>query len=189
MTPGSTAGAVDLDQWLAEPAVRTYHRRAAASDCGALWAAAGSVTIGESGLLGGLIRWRIPGTRRDQTYVQMFTHHPFVLLARGEHHLVAGLCGRIWTARPALAALDGPADFLAWRVPGTVRVVFAQWVAPVDPGAELVSEVRVAPVDRSAQWRLRGLWPLIARFQGLIGSEPLGLAVRRAEQSQSTSDG
>jgi hypothetical protein len=45
----------------------------------------------------------------------------------------------------------------------------------------LVSEVRVAPVDRSARLRLRGLWPLIGRFQGLIGSEPLRLAVRRAE--------
>jgi hypothetical protein len=188
VTPGPTATAVDLDPWLAEPAVRTYHRRAAASDCDALWAAAGTVTIGESGLLGGLIRWRIPGTRRDQTYVAMFTHHPFVLLAQGEHHLIAGLCGKIWTARPTLARLDGPDDFLAWQTPGTVRVVFAQWVAPVERGAELVSEVRVAPVDRSAHWRLRGLWPLIGRFQGLIGSEPLRLAVRRAEQAVSTSD-
>jgi hypothetical protein len=186
VTPGPTTTAVDLDLWLAEPAVRTYHRRTAVSDCHALWAAAGSVKIGESGLLGGLIRWRIPGARREQTYAEMFTAPPFVLLAQGEQHLIAGLCGKIWAARPVLTALDGPAEFLAWHVPGTVRVVFAQWVAPVDAGAELVSEVRVAPVDRGAQWRLRGLWPLIGRFQGLIGSEPLGLAVRRAERAQPT---
>lgn len=174
----------DLDLWLADPAVRTRHEREAASDCDTLWAAAGTVRIGESGLLGGLIRWRVPGTYREQTYREMFTEPPFLLLEEGERHLVAGLCGKIWTARPELASLGGPSEFLAWRMPGTVRVAFAQWTAPADHGAALVSEVRIAPVDRKARARLSGLWPLIGRFQGLVGSEPLRLAARRAEQAR-----
>jgi hypothetical protein len=47
------ATAVDLDLWLPGPTVRTYHRREAASDPAMLWAAGGSVRIGESGLLAG----------------------------------------------------------------------------------------------------------------------------------------
>jgi hypothetical protein len=172
---------VDLDLWLPDPAVRTCYRREAAADPAELWAAAGSVRLGESGLLGRLIRWRVPGTQRDQTYRQMFSADPFLVLDEGEHHLLAGLCGTIWSARPALATLSSPSEFREWRTPGTVRVLFAQWTAPAGRGAALVSEVRVAPVDRSARLRLRGLWPLIGRFQGLIGSEPLRLAVRRAE--------
>ncbi|MGI8863301.1 MAG: hypothetical protein ACR2JH_02705 [Solirubrobacteraceae bacterium] len=171
---------VDLDLWLPDPTVRTYHRREAATDPAVLWAAAGSVQIGESGLLGRLIRWRIPGATRDQTYRDMFAADPFVVLDQGERHLLAGLCGTIWTARPALATLTAPSDFREWRAPGTVKVLFAQWAAPTREGAVLVSEVRIAPIDRSARLRLRGLWPLIGRFEGLIGSEPLRLAARRA---------
>lgn len=181
---GAEVAAADLDLWLADPAVSTHHRREAASDCPTLWAAAGTVRLGESGLLGRLIRWRVPGSAREQTYREMFTAHPFLLLDEGEHHLVAGLCGKIWTARAELASLSDPAEFRAWRVPGTVRVAFAQWVAPAGRGAVLVSEVRVAPVDRRAGVRLSGLWPLIGRFQGLIASEPLRLAVQRAEQTR-----
>jgi hypothetical protein len=62
-------------------------------------------------------------------------------------------------------------------------VLFAQWVAPTASGAALFSEVRVEPVDRDARARLRGIWPLISRFEGLIGTEPLRLAVRHAEAS------
>ena len=72
-------------------------------------------------------------------------------------------------------------------MPGTVQVLFAQWTAPARQGAALVSEVRVAPVDRSARLRLRGLWPLIGRFEGLIGSAALRLAAYRAEDNSDRS--
>jgi hypothetical protein len=174
----------DLDAWLPDPAVRTYHCREAATDPSRLWRAGGTVRVGESGLLGRLVRWRVPGTRAEQTYGQMFTSPPFVALEEGEHHLLAGLCGKIWTARPSLAELSGPAAFRAWDEPGTVRVLFAEWVEPNTDGARLVSEVRVAPIDRGAGLRLSTLWPLIGRFEALIGAEPLSLAVRRAESGR-----
>lgn len=179
---GEDGGVPDLDVWLPDPAVRTHHRREAAVEGAALWAAAQTVRIGESRVLGRLVRWRIPGTRREQTYREMFTSDPFVVLDEGEQHLFAGLCGKIWAARPALATIGDRSEFGEWRVPGTARVLFAQWVAPTRSGAVLLSEVRVEPVDRDARARLRGIWPLISRFEGLIGTEPLRLAVRRTEE-------
>lgn len=176
-------GLADLDLWLPDPAVRTHHRREAAVEVTVLWAAAQTIRIGESRVLGRLVRWRIPGTRPEQTYREMFTSDPFVLLDEGEQHMFAGVCGKIWAARPALATLADRDEFSAWRVPGTARVLFAMWVAPTASGAALFSEVRVEPVDRDARARMRGIWPLISRFQGLIGTEPLRLAVRRAEAS------
>jgi hypothetical protein len=174
----------DLDAWVAGPAVRTYHCCEARAEPAELWRAAATVRVGESGLLGRLVRWRVPGTRAEQTYREMFTSPPFRLLERGEGHLLAGLCGKIWTARPSLASLNDPSQFRAWDEPGTVRVMFAQWVEPIDAGSRLVSEVRVSPVDRGASLRLRTLWPLISRFEGLISTEPLGLAVRRAQSGR-----
>ncbi len=179
--PAVTALRPDLDRWLDEAAVRTYHHRTAATDGATLWRAAGTVRVGESGVLGRLVRWRVPGARADQTFRELFTAAPFLTLEQGDGHLLAGLCGKIWTVRPALARLAAPEEFRDWRAPGTVRVLFAQWVAPAETGATLVSEVRVAPVDRGAALRLRTLWPLIERFESLISSEPLSLAVRRAE--------
>jgi hypothetical protein len=40
--------------------------------------------------------------------------------------------------------------------------------------------VRVAAVDRRAALYIRGLSPFIAAFQGLVGVEPLTVAVQRA---------
>jgi hypothetical protein len=174
-------GWVDLDLWVPDPAVRTRHRRTATVDGAALWAAAQTVRIGESGVLGRLVRWRVPGTRPEQTYRELFTTDPFLVLDEGEEHLFAGLCGKIWAARPALATLGDRSEFRDWCVPGTARVLFAQWVAPESSGAALFSEVRVELVDRDARALMRRIWPLISRFQGLIGAEPLRLAVRRAE--------
>lgn len=172
---------VDLDAWLSNPTVRSRHCRRASVESAALWDAAKSVRIGESRVLGRLVRWRVPGTWPEETYKEMFTSDPFVVLEEGELHLFAGVCGKIWAARPALATLTDPDEFSDWNVPGTARVLFAQWVTSNGPGAELLSEVRVQPVDRDARLRMRGIWPLIRRFEGLIGTEPLRLAVRRAE--------
>lgn len=179
MTPGRAQP--DLDAWLDEPRIRTRHERVASSDSGRLWEEARGVRIGESGLLGRLICWRIPQAEGDQTYEQMFTSPPFVVLQRGEQRLLAGVCGRIWSAQPRLASLSGPEEFRSWSAPGTVRVVFAQWAEPHPDGSRIVSEVRVEPVDRRARLALRAVSPLISRFQALIASEPLRLAVARSQ--------
>lgn len=172
----------DLDRWLEDPAVRTRHRREAAATADALWAAAASLRLDETRTLGRLVRWRLPGLRKDLTFLDLFSHEPFVVLDHGERWSLSGLAGRIWTLDDDYARLDGPAAFRAWDEPGTVRVLFAHWVLPAGHGrAALHSEARVEPVDRGAHLRLRGLWTVVGVFERLIGAEPLTLAARRAE--------
>jgi hypothetical protein len=186
ITPGYRIRGVwaeeQLDDWLAAPAVRTRHRRRAAATPDELWTAARDVRLSETGTLGRLVRWRIPGTAPDQSFRGLLAEYPFVVLAEGERWSMSGLCGRIWTLHRDYPRLDGPGAFRTWSEPGTVRVLFAHWVEPDgDGGSAIVSEARVAPVDRAADLRLRSLWMLVGVFERLIGAESLELAVARAE--------
>ncbi|MGD0386638.1 MAG: hypothetical protein ABSB73_10935 [Solirubrobacteraceae bacterium] len=172
----------DLDRWLQGPAVGTRHRRESSAAAEELWRAAATVTLRDCRLLGRLVGVRLPGARPEMTFDALFRAPPFLPLDEGPTWALSGLCGRIWTVRGELGRLDHPQAFLDWREPGTVRVLFAHWAAPLERGAELRSEVRIAPVDRRAAVYLRALEPFIAAFQGLVGLETLSLAVRRAEQ-------
>jgi hypothetical protein len=171
-----------LDDWLANPAVRTRHHRRSSADAAGLWAAAGTLCLSDAGTLSRLVRWRIPGLRTDQTFREMLANYPFCLLDEGEHWSISGLCGRIWTLQRDYPRLDDPDDFRAWDEPGTVRVLVAHWVTPDGDGSSIDSEARVAPVDRRAALRLRSLWVVIGVFERLIGGEALALAAERAER-------
>ena len=174
--------AEDLDDWVADPAVCTRHRRTAAAPPEELWAAAHHVRLSEARRLGRLVRWRIPGTPPRQTFHGLLSDYPFVLLAEGERWSMSGLCGRIWTLHCDYPRLDGPEAFRSWSEPGTARVLFAHWVEPDGDGrSAIVSEARIAAVDRAAERRLRSLWLVVGMFERLIGAESLELAVRRAE--------
>jgi hypothetical protein len=177
---GHVPSDLDLDAWLPEPAIRTRHRRRADAAPDALWDAAGALRVDATGPLGRLVRWRIPGLDDGVTFRGLFAAPPFTVLAEGERWSVSGLVGRIWTLRrdyPRVADADA---FAAWSQSGTVRVLFAHWVTD---DAELVSEARVAPVDRGAGLRLRALWTVIGPWERLIGGEALARAVRIAEQT------
>ena len=171
---------MDLDRWLADPLVRTHHRREAAADPGELWATAKAIRLQDCRVLGRLIRRRIPGLRASETFDEMFVTAPFTLLEEGAAHRLSGLVGRIWTVRGDFASLDAPEDFVTWSESGTVRVLFANWAEESTRGAALVSEVRIGAIDRRAALYTRGLGPFISAFQGLVGTEPLTLAARRA---------
>jgi hypothetical protein len=170
----------DLDRWIDDPLVRTHHRRDAPVDERRLWSVAGTVTIRECRVLGRLIPARIAGISPDTSFAELFAGAPFAVLDEGSTFRLSGLCGRIWSVRGQFTALDGPEAFRTWREPGTVRVLFANWVEVADHGASLISEVRVAPVDRRARLRLRAFSPFIAAFQGLVAAEPLTIATQRA---------
>jgi hypothetical protein len=172
-----------LDAWLPEPVVRTHHRRAADSQPDALWHAANGVRLSDTRTLGRLVRWRIPDLGSDLTYGELFRAYPFTVLDEGEHHLLAGLCGRIWTLARDYPRLDGPDDFARWDEAGTVRVLFGHWVEETDDGSALVSEARVAPVDRTASLRLRALWKVIGPFERLVGAEAIARATERSRRS------
>src|SRR5690348_10108687 len=171
-----------LDDWVTGAAVRTRHRRRAAAPPDVLWAAARDLRLSETGTLGRLVRWRIPGTDPDQTFRGLLAEYPFVVLAEGERWSMSGLCGRIWTLNRDYPRLDGPEAFRAWDEPGTVRVAFGHWVEPAaGGGATIHSEARIEPVDRAAELRLRSLWVVIGVFERLIGADSLALAVAHAE--------
>jgi hypothetical protein len=175
--------ALDLDAWIDDPLVRTHHRRQSGASAQALWSAAGAVRLRECRVLGRLIRARIPGLTADMTFDELFHGDPFTVLEAGPTHLLSGLCGRIWTVRGDFTVLDDPREFPTWHVPGNARVLFASWAAPTAGGSELVSEVRVAAVDRRASAYVRGMGPFIAAFQSLVAKEPLTIAARRAPRA------
>jgi hypothetical protein len=174
---------VDLDSWLSDPVLRTNHRREGATSEQQLWASAETVRLRDCRILGRLIRARIPGLESSLTFGELFRNDPFNLLEQGPTYTLSGLCGRIWTVRRDFAVLERPDDFLTWEVPGTVRVLFASWAEATEPGSALVSEVRIAAVDRRAALYVRGLEPFISAFQGLVAAEPLKIAVRRADRA------
>jgi hypothetical protein len=176
--PNDPAGL--LDAWLPDPAVRTRHARRADSRPEALWRAATDLRLSDTRRLGRLVRWRIPGLARDLTYGELFRAYPFTVLAEGDDFLLAGLCGRIWTLARDYPRLDGREAFAEWDEPGTVRVLFGHWVQPDGGGAELVSEARIEPTDRSASLRLRALWKVIGPFERLVGAEAIKVATERS---------
>lgn len=182
MADPADGAALDLDAWLPEPQIVTRHRRAAAAAADDLWAAARAVRLDETRTIGRLVRWRIPGVAADQSFMGLLAEEPFTVLDEGPRHSISGLCGRIWTLARDYAELAGPDDFIAWRAPRTVRVLFAHWVVADAEGAStLHSEARVAPTDAVATMRLRALWLAVGPFERLIGAEPLSLAAARAE--------
>jgi len=170
----------DLDIWLEDPAIRVCHRREAAVDEAALWAAARTVRVKDTRVLGRLLRWRIPGTSGSIAYDKLFREPPFVILHEEPGALVSGLVGRIWTLRRDYPVIDAD-EFHSWSAPGTARVLYANWVEPAGAGAAVVSETRVRATDRDGRRGLTAVRPLITAFNALIGREALDLAVSRAE--------
>jgi hypothetical protein len=171
-----------LDAWLPAATIRTQHRRVSTAPPDQLWESARAVRLSDTRTLGRLVRWRIPGTDAGSTFDQLLRGYPFTLLEKDEHLIVSGLCGRIWTLARDYPRLGSPAAFRDWHEPGTVRVLIAHWVEPLDDRrTEVVSEARVAAVDRKAALRLRGLWVVVGPFDHLVGAEGLMAAVRRAE--------
>jgi hypothetical protein len=172
----------DLDAWLPDPEIRVRHRRDAAADPDALWAAARAVRLDQTRTIGRLVRWRIPGVPAAESFAGLLAREPFTVLDEGERWSVSGLCGRIWTLARDYPRIDGPEAFASFDEPRSVRVLFAHWVQPgEDATSALVSEARVVPTDRIAAARLRALWLVVGPFERLIGAEPLALAVAHAE--------
>jgi hypothetical protein len=171
----------NLDEWLPDPQVRTYHRLCAEADADRLWDAAERVRLRDAPTLGRAVRWRIPGTTSDLLFRDLFRQYPFTVIDEGARWSISGMCGRIWTLRQDYPRIEGAEDFLAWDQSGTARVVLAHWIEQAGPGQNaLVSEARIKPVNRQAGLRLRALWSVVGPLERLIGGEVLRVAVRRA---------
>jgi len=172
----------DLDNWVPDAAVRVKHRRQSTASADELWQAASAVRLGDTGLLGRMVRWRIPGLERAMTFDALFREQPFTVLAEGERSLVSGLVGRIWTLRRDYPRLSSPEEFRDWSKRGTARVAFANWVEEAPKGATIASEVRVEAVGSQGRVGVAAVKPLVRGFQNLVGTEGIAAAVRLAEQ-------
>jgi hypothetical protein len=177
--------APQLDTWLPDPAVRVSHRRASSSPPHDLWQAARATTLSQVGVLGRLIRWRIPGLPSDTTFDGLFRHEPFSVLDEADHALVSGLVGRIWTLRRDYPVLVGPEEFRGWSRAGTAKVVFANWVELGESGGSLLrSETRVKAFGAQGRIGLASVRPLIRGFQQLVSTDAMAAAIRVAERRQ-----
>jgi hypothetical protein len=174
----------DLDRWIARPHLSVVHRRTSSAPPDTVWECARGIRLREAGLLGRLVRWRIPGLPGDLAFDELFRRPPFIVLMEDEQRrtLVSGLVGRIWTLRRDYPHLGDPAEFSDWSRRGTARVLFAHWVQPTNDGrCELVSESRVEGIGMQGRLGVRTVRPLVRAFNGLIGSEGIAAAVRCAE--------
>jgi hypothetical protein len=173
----------NLDDWLPEASVRVKHRRESTASAEDLWEAAQSVKLNETARLGRLVRWRIPGLGREVTFDSLFREPPFTVLAEGERWLVSGMVGRIWTLRRDYPRLGSPEEFENWSERGTARVAFGNWVETgTDGRAALASEARVQALGAQGRVGVAAVRPIVRAFQGLVASEGISAAVRRAER-------
>jgi hypothetical protein len=177
-------GTPDLNKWLPDPALRVIHTRESSASADELWRAARAVQLSDTAILGRLVRWRIPGLPREEGFDQLFRQAPFLVLEEGEHLLVSGLVGRIWTLRRDYPQLTSGQEFRAWSKSGTARVVIANWITPGPDGTTMIgAEARVEAFGARGRLGLRAVWPLVRSFQGLVGSDGINAAVRRAERN------
>jgi hypothetical protein len=173
----------ELDTWLAAPTVTVTHHRSSRAKPDDLWEAARTVQLGETRMLGRLVRWRIPGVPAGARFETLFRCPPFIVLEEGEWMLVSGLVGRIWTLRRDYPVLKNQDEFLDWSKSGTAKVVFAHWVEARDgAGSELRSEARVKAYGVQGRLGLASVRPLISRFQQLVANDALAAAVRASER-------
>jgi hypothetical protein len=172
----------DLDPWLPDPTIRVSHGRQSTAPAEQLWKAAGELRLGDTHLLGRLIRWRIPGVPADRSFQELFSNPPFMVLARTDRSLVSGLVGKIWSLRRDYRAVDLE-GFREWSDAGTAKVVFAHWVEPADGERSTVySETRVQAFGAQGTLGLASVRPLIRGFEHLVGTDALAAVVRRAER-------
>ena len=173
----------DLDRWLSEPSLRVAHRRESAADADRLWEAARRIRVADVGLLGRLVRWRIPGVPAEMSFDQVFRSPPFIVLEDGDgQSLVSGLVGRIWTLRRDYPKLREPNEYRSWEVSGMAKVLFANWVEPLPADrSALCMEARVRGIGAKGRVGVAAVRPLVSRFQQLIATEGIQAAVRLAE--------
>ena len=139
--------------------------------------------MADVGLLGRLVRWRIPGVPAEMSFDQVFRSQPFIVLDDGDgQSLVSGLVGRIWTLRRDYPKLREPNEYRSWEVSGTAKVLFANWVEPLPADrSALCMEARVRGIGAKGRVGVAAVRPLVSRFQQLIATEGIQAAVRLAE--------
>lgn len=159
-----------LDEWLPDFDVRERHVRVVPADPETAFAAALGVPIAPDRLVATLYRLR--GLPAGGTIESVLRGLGFGELRRTPTSLVLGAAGRPWAPREHRLAP------LARAGAGQVRMALALWAEPVEDGALLSTETRVAAVDASARRAFRRYWLAVAPFSALIRRRWLAAAER-----------
>ncbi len=127
---------------MAEPGLRVAHHRHSRAPAERLWHSARAVRLADTALLGRLVSWRLPGTRPELTFDELFRSPPFAVLEQAQTMLASGLVGRTWTLRRDYPQMEDAEQFRRFAQRGTARVMFAHWVEPgIEGGSALLTEV------------------------------------------------
>ena len=159
-----------LDEILGEYDVRERHARRVPGPPELAVAAALGVPVAPDALVRTLFRMRgLPG---GGSVVGALRALGFVELVREPACLVLGAAGRPWTPRGGLVPFERAG-------PGQVRLAVEIAAAPAGGGSSLlVTETRVAAMDRGARRALRRYWLVVGPFSALIRRRWLAAAER-----------
>ncbi len=176
--------ALELDAWLPDPG---RPGRAPARERRVARAAVGGrarVRLSDTRVLGRLVRWRIPGLPADSRSTRCSAQQPFMALIE----IATGRSCRGWSGGSGRSG----ATTRARRRRGVSGLVDArdrqgavrELGRAGGRGARRAARQRCACRRSALQGRigLTSVRPLIRGFQGLVGSEALAAAVRRAER-------
>jgi hypothetical protein len=158
-----------LDELMPEWDARERHeRRVPATPHDAVGAAIG-VPVAPDTLVRTLFRLRgLPGGGSVHGAMQAVG---FEQLVCENECVVLGASGRPWSPRSRIGRFSAAG-------PGEVRMLLEISAVPVEGGALLVTETRVAAVDRSARRAFRRYWLAVGPFSALVRRRWLAAAER-----------
>ncbi len=176
----ATAGATRLDTVLAQWHWRTRATAWADADAAELLVAFEQVTLAELPATAKRPGRPASGDRRGVTMVADLLDQGFVLLDAEPHReLVLGQIGQFWRGGSTTAVpLDGQASFVAFAEPGYAKAAFSLRAQPLDRGAMISVETRLAATDVRTHRQFNRFW-LAGSWTSPAGHQQLLDTVRR----------
>ena len=150
-------------------------------------AALGQSDFSQARLTRLLLGLRTLGRRRPDeksgTQVERLRWAGFIELANvPKKEIVFGVVGRFW--RPDGGVLTGLSaeEMIAFRTEGYAKAVWNfAGIAESERMTRFTTETRIQAFGRSARWKFRAYWVVVAPFSGIIRKEMLALVKRNAE--------
>ena len=158
-----------IETWLPAWDVRERHERRVAADPDTAVAAALGIPVAPDPLVRALFRLR--GLSGGGSVFGSMRALGFEELHRGGDCVVLGASGRPWSPR-------GRIGRFASAGPGEVRLALEISATAVDGGSLLVTETRVAAVDRAARRAFRRYWLAVGPFSAFVRRRWLAAAER-----------
>ncbi|HEX8028915.1 MAG TPA: hypothetical protein VF491_10660 [Vicinamibacterales bacterium] len=186
-----------LDRFIPNPEVSEHHEIKVNAPADVVMEAAKSQELLTSPVIRGIFRTRelVLGGEPDRRplpsglYDQMRAIGWAVLSERAGREVVMGAVTQPWVAAPTFRSVP-PDEFLAFKEPGFVKIVWTLRVDPIDDETSLFhSETRVCTTDVDARKKFRDYWSFVAPGVQLIRMSMLRPLRRAAERAWKDSRG